>query len=242
MYSQEIIVTIKRFKEFNYRPDVKASTWFRFEHKFFSDSQFFDFSLSERCAWIYILCEASQNNKATVTINIAHLEKIGGIKLKDFDSALFKLQRNGTIDTNLQERRVEVTPTLRGRNEHDTGTGATDERTNERTITPISGLRQTENFDFESVYAAFPKQVGKKKGISRLKAQIRTQEDFVAVTLACANYVAYCQRQKLEHRFIKHFSSWTSEWEDWIDKSHGNGHDFSNGASSKISIKWNDRP
>lgn len=111
-------ITIRNWREFNPRKDVTHSSWFRLNHNFFEDPDFYDFTPSELLAWIYILCVASKKNTDTVRVNILHLERVGRIKEKDFLAAVRKLE-------SLQVILVDVTDTLRGCDEHDTPTNAT---------------------------------------------------------------------------------------------------------------------
>jgi hypothetical protein len=81
-------------------------------------------------------------------------------------------------------------------------------------------------FDLERVYQAYPKKLGKSEGMSRLKAMIKTDEDYQAFEKAVANYAAYIKREKIEARFIKQFSSFVGSqkvqpWRDYLDDDVG---------------------
>ncbi len=118
-------VQILNWDKFNPRKDVKNPSWFRLSHNLFEDPDFYDFSHAELLAWIYILSTASKKNSDTILVSLTHLEKIGRIKLKDFYSAVEKLEV-------IQCLLVHVTDTSRGRHADVTDTNATNERTNER--------------------------------------------------------------------------------------------------------------
>jgi hypothetical protein len=83
------------------------------------------------------------------------------------------------------------------------------------------GKTSGESFDFEKVYQAFPKRMGKKIGIERCKRSITTQEEYEDLMRAVVNYSNYCATEGLEPRFIKHFSSFMSIWQDWLDEDAG---------------------
>lgn len=81
-------------------------------------------------------------------------------------------------------------------------------------------------FDLERVYQAYPRKLGKAEGMSRLKAMIKTDEDYQAFEKAVANYAAYIKREKIEPRFIKQFSSFVGSqkvqpWRDYLDDDVG---------------------
>jgi hypothetical protein len=96
-------------------------------------------------------------------------------------------------------------------------THATDGRTDGRDETIAHAVR----FDFESLYLKYPRKQGKGKGLARCKAQVKTQEDYNALSRAIDKYRMYCLKEKTERQFIKHFSTFMSEWRDWLDSDVG---------------------
>lgn len=71
------------------------------------------------------------------------------------------------------------------------------------------------SFDLESLYRAYPRKVGKSVGLSKLQNQIASDSDFVNFQQAVKNYSTHVQDHEL--RFVKHFSTFVSEWRDWVD-------------------------
>jgi hypothetical protein len=57
--------------------------------------------------------------------------------------------------------------------------------------------------------------MGRKKGLQKFKAQIRTRAQFVALLAAVANYAAHVAGR--DKKFIKHFDTFMGCWEDWIE-------------------------
>lgn len=78
------------------------------------------------------------------------------------------------------------------------------------------GEPQPHAFDFEQVYASYPRKLGKQTGISWLKKNVRSEASYQELLLAAVNYKNYCQSEGLEERFIKHFSSWVRTYRDWV--------------------------
>jgi oligoendopeptidase F len=72
------------------------------------------------------------------------------------------------------------------------------------------------SFDFEAIYDKYPRKIGKKAGIEKLRKSVKTQEKYNLLVGAVSYYADYCLKQNTEEKFIKHFSSWVSTWEDWI--------------------------
>lgn len=92
-------ITVVNWTKFNGRKDVKEPSWFKFKHKFFEDSEFYDFSHGEKLAWLYILCECSKQNKQGVTtINTQHAHHVAGIDTTTLNSTIKKLQQLKIIE------------------------------------------------------------------------------------------------------------------------------------------------
>ncbi len=77
------------------------------------------------------------------------------------------------------------------------------------------------NSQLENLYNLYPRRLGKKKGLAKLRVILNKDGAFEQVQFAIKNYVAYCQRLKLEDKFIKHFDTFVNSWEDWLDSNAG---------------------
>jgi len=71
------------------------------------------------------------------------------------------------------------------------------------------------SFDLESLYQAYPKKEGKKKGIEKFKSIINTQDKFEQVKKAIYNYSSLVIEK--DSQYIKQFSSFSSVWEDYLE-------------------------
>lgn len=71
--------------------------------------------------------------------------------------------------------------------------------------------------NFEQLYSIYPRKEGRSRGLSVFRREVRSREEFDAFYQALQNYMLYTKRQKMESRFIKHFSTFMDEWKDWID-------------------------
>lgn len=74
-----------------------------------------------------------------------------------------------------------------------------------------------ESLDFEIIYKHFPKKEGKKKGLEKLKASIKTQEKYEQFCQAAQNYIRKCDIEQTQLTYIKMFSSFVNCWEDYLD-------------------------
>lgn len=76
-------------------------------------------------------------------------------------------------------------------------------------------------FQLEEIYKSYPRKLGKKRGIDRLRKEIKTDEDFKALLAALNKYKTHLAESKTEAKFIQHFSTWTNSWRDWLDEDAG---------------------
>lgn len=81
-------------------------------------------------------------------------------------------------------------------------------------------------FDFESLYAKYPRKIGKTEGIARLKSMIKTDDDFKLISQAIDNYLNHIRRTGTDPQFIKHFTTFIGtlakqSWRDWLDDDAG---------------------
>jgi len=72
------------------------------------------------------------------------------------------------------------------------------------------------SFDFESIWKAYPRKLGKASGMKWLKANVRTLKRFQRLESAVRNYQEYCQKNDTDEKFIQHFSTWVKRFEDWV--------------------------
>jgi len=73
------------------------------------------------------------------------------------------------------------------------------------------------NFDFEIPYSNYPRKVGKSRGVKKLQSSIKQEEDYYNFCLAVNNYRKFIESNNTERKYIKHFSTFANEWEDWIN-------------------------
>lgn len=213
-------ITISKWTKHN-RNDVKNPRWFACSNNITEDDDLYRLSGDEFRAWIHCLCVASKKQSATITLDVEAIERKTGIKKEHFKNALKKL-------IELQMVTEHVTSTLRERNAHVTSTcrystrqDKTEHKNNQSTAACAS-----EVFDLQKLYEGYPRKLGRAVGLSRLKAMIKTRDDYLAFEQAVKNYVEHIRRSKMEPQFIKHFSSFVGTakiqpWRDYLDADAG---------------------
>ena len=79
----------------------------------------------------------------------------------------------------------------------------------------------------EKAYQMYPKKVGKKKGMLKLKSKIKTLEEAKELIKAVESYCAHLSKERVEKQYIKHFSTFSNEYEDWTEPDVGETYDIS---------------
>jgi hypothetical protein len=210
-------IRIRNWEKFNpQRKDVKHHSWFRLNNSILEDPDFCDFSGDEFKVWIYILSQASKQMTAKIRVHFTHATRICGLKKSVLVEALKKLVKLNicvSFDTDtLRERYANGPP----------------HNITEHNITEHNTYAQAEAraFDFEILYNQYPRKQGKSQGIKKLQSSIKSQEDFNKLKMAIEKYSEHCKTNATEKKFIKHFSSFVSEWRDWLDPDIGSSFTF----------------
>lgn len=72
-----------------------------------------------------------------------------------------------------------------------------------------------EEFNFEAVYKMYPRKVGKASGIKRLKLKVKSKYKYDFLLACTSNYIQHIKRERIEPKFIMHFSTFANCFEDW---------------------------
>jgi hypothetical protein len=81
-------------------------------------------------------------------------------------------------------------------------------------------------FDFRALYAKYPRKEGKDRGLKQCEIQIKTQDEYDALSRAIDKYAALCLKNGT---IKKHFSSFMGSertgkpWRDYLDVDAGEG-------------------
>ena len=71
--------------------------------------------------------------------------------------------------------------------------------------------------DFEKLYAVYPRKDGKKAGITRCLSSIKSQIRYDEFKQALENYCSEIKKNKTEKKYIKQFSTFVNNWEDYLE-------------------------
>jgi hypothetical protein len=69
--------------------------------------------------------------------------------------------------------------------------------------------------EFERVWKAYPKRVGKKAAERSFRASVKTAEDVASIEQAMETYLS---AETVRKGFVQNGSTWFNNWRDWIDQ------------------------
>ncbi|NCX93597.1 MAG: hypothetical protein EBX40_02850 [Gammaproteobacteria bacterium] len=201
----------KRAKEY------KNPVWFSFQNDFATNKNFFGFTDQERLIFIYLLCEASQQNtQGEFSLEIDHFAYHTRQKEKDILSTLKKLEekqiltardRDGIVSGSYRDRDLAVTE---------------QNNTEQYNTLYDSDESHREEFNLEQIYQEYPRrrgQANKGKGLEKLRKLIKSRADFELALAAVRGYRLHLiSQQKINTEFVKMFSSfWDAQgdWKEW---------------------------
>lgn len=216
-----IEVEIINWSKHNPRSTIKAPRWFALSNAIFEDPDFYDFTHSEVVAWIYILCQASRKNSSVVRLNFKHAAKIASITKNCLESTLSKLQKLECIRVRDHDMNTNVHAVITTRQDK---TG----QDKQNTIAQPDG--------FAVFWSGYPRKVGKSKAESKYNAALRAGHSPDDLIKARDNYLNHLKQNQTEAKYIKHGSSFMSEWKDWLDPSAGESKSFGEKKKSTLEV------
>lgn len=154
---------------------------------------------------------------------------------------LFRTSGYAIVSDEYLSKRLGTTPRSTRKflqNLHDLGLIETEQQGNERKIFPVriakqhgtteqitliadekAPKRKTFEREITDLYKDYPRHEGKSKGVKKLVATIKTDQDMDDLRSAFYNYLDQCAG--VEIQFIKHFSTFANSWRDYLEiKQH----------------------
>jgi len=74
------------------------------------------------------------------------------------------------------------------------------------------------------IYSRYPKKLGKSAGMRTAITQCKTPEKLELLDQAVTNYIAHIAKEGTERQYIMYFSTFMSQWRDWLDSDVGTVH------------------
>lgn len=208
-------IRILKWQKFNARPDIKMSSWFRFEHNFHDKPEFDSFTHSDLAVWVYLLCLASKTNNENVKVYPSHAQRLGKISPSQLLSTIEKLNKIEAIATLDVHPRTHtyaaVTSTYA-----DVRIRALQDKTvhhkteQDRTLQEVLVEKKGYPDDFNLVWEKYGRRGDKKAAFHAWKDLKLSDKDSLVLNSAIEKYVAANEWKFRKHlcRFLK------SEWRE----------------------------
>lgn len=101
----------------------------------------------------------------------------------------------------------------------------------------IRGSAEGETSDaLAALYRDYPRKEGKSGGMKRLARDLKAGATLDELNRALQRFVEHHRKKGTEKNYLPHFSTWTSEWRDWLEDDHGHSEDFA--AEQGGSVDW----
>ncbi len=240
-----IEVTINNWEKYNARKDIKNPWWFKCSNGLLEDPDMWLLDDSELKAWLYILCQCSKQKKKTITVLFDHASRTSNVNISSLKSCIKKLVKKRILEESVRDPYAIRTNhvqqiRLEEKREEESNTCSKQEKAAVASAPDIlaqKSLGQSKQpqkskqgiLDIESIYLAYPKKIGKKRGLKALQNAIKTPERLLAAHKALDNYKRYLKAEKKTLQYTKLFSTFVSEiedWEKWNDASEPKTLDF----------------
>lgn len=174
-------------------------------------------------------CEASRNNSCSFNVHMDYMCAMMQENEQKLTSSLEELASRGLVQLlNTCSRSVQepLNTCSRVSDESTLVANRTEQNLTEQDLTEqnrreIHAHFVRTKFDFQALYFKYPRMIGKSRGLAKCSSQIKTELDYKLLEQAISNYKTHCIKENIDPKFIKHFSTFMSEWRDWCDPKTG---------------------
>lgn len=211
-------ITIINWEKYNPKRDQKTYTWFRMDNMIYADPKIFQLTPAQKWAWVCILCLASRQNSPEIDMGNApanYFAHVSGISPKESVQCIEMFEQFGLVSCVRQRDVVTTIPTNERTNEQ-TNNNAQSEIGRSCLVEKKQNWKVTDE-QLDAAYQLFPRKEGKKRGFASIRRQLTKPGDFDDFQWAVRQYAEFVKINNIEKKFIKHFSTFANEWEDWLD-------------------------
>lgn len=227
-----IKLRFKNWDKYNKRQkDIKRPFWFAISNEIFLDPFYSELSDQERQAFLWLLCEASRQNKyGEVDVSERLFCQITGYRADILCTTIAKCLKSGRAAGCRQDAGGNTTATEQNRTVQDSTLSHPDGRDDggdqeELPPPPTQTVAVKSRWDLDAIYREYPARRGGNKkalGLERLAKIIKSDETYDEAMRAVRNYRAeMAALGKVGTEFVAMFASfWGSknDWREWIDK------------------------
>lgn len=188
--------------KFQTRKDLKSMPWFKIQSDIGYSETLFGLSAEQKWLWIFTLSTCARKISPEIEINIDYFSHNSGVKKEVIVKTMQIFENKGLVRILTDSERICTEIVHKKREEK-------KREEKKRSVFVFS-----EN-DLESIYALYPKKVGKKAGYKILTKEIDSKQKLHDLKKAVENYAH--EVKNTERKFIKQFSTFAGCWEDYVD-------------------------
>lgn len=187
-------------ERFGLKYGEKRQWYYKMRLDFFSDPDINMLNYRAILLFLGIIKQSLRENKGNISVCLEYYKDILRCSLGDIKVSVKELE-----SFNLIELEVRVRTQLKE-----------DNRIEENRIESNGKLDSVLTFDFESIYALYPRKSGKGKGLEICARVIATHKRFDSLKDAVLNYAREITRDEIEIKYTKQFSTFMNCWEDYL--------------------------
>lgn len=218
MENHTIDITVINWEKYNKQSErYRHPSWFLIKNDVIASQSLLGLSTEQKWLWIIILSECSRKNSGNIRLRIKWLINTSSLSVDSVKEAIEILTENGAIiinaitDCQLTDSKLSIdNTTYKQTNKHNA----------QKLIAAPKGTPspngELDKFDFDRIYQQYPRKLGKKQGMLVCRRQITTQAKYDALQTALNNYKAEIERLGTKPEYIKHFSTFMNNWEDYL--------------------------
>lgn len=210
MDSKIIEIEVKNWSKYQ-RKDVQKMSFFRVEADIFEDQKFFSLKHLDKVLLLYIYTRCCKQASGKVSINTRQASAMTSIRHDHVLLSIFRLQQNQLLtakDVTCTSPREEK---RRGEEKKSTHKKIEQKKSNvPDRVNPI-------DFELEKLYEKYPRKEGKKRAFQILRRKLDSKKKMLQFEQALSNYIAILEAQKTERQYIKQFSTFANNFEDYIN-------------------------
>lgn len=156
-------------------------------------------------------CRITPGKQAEIISNCLEIGLITRIRDDIFTSNGIQKRLNMVITDRESERKRKLVGSFPTENKPLTGESKVKE-----SKVYSTAKQPSSQFDFESVWALYPKRLGKKEALRHFNASVKTDQDFKDIHTALERFMQ-SEVAKRELKFVPYGSTWFNNWRDYLE-------------------------
>lgn len=185
------------FVDPEFKKSTKYSEYFPLKYETINHRLYSELTTSSQVLLPYLVSLSYRHSALNITVNDSQLPRFRRVNTDDL---LTELSKFGYLQYLKENKESKETNKIK--------------ENKEKTPQPPAA----ETFDIEILYyEIYPNKKGKSAGLKKLHKQIKSAALYENLKKAMTNFAEEMRLNETPAQFIKHFSTFASEWTDWVD-------------------------